>query len=371
MHIMHIIDSLVPGGAERMLVDIANASAAAGERVSVCVTRNGLTLAAELRPDIALLVLNRQRRIEWGAMRRFAAQVAAAGVDVLHVHGRTSFSFAALIKTLRLIDRPIVLHDHYGIEMNAAVPRWFRLWGWRLVDQYVGVYPRLVTWAQSAGVPADRTRSIGNALDFARLSHPVNDLLRREQAIEPDTRVGIVVGGLRREKGIELLLTSLVEVDTTVPFVICIIGKDTDPAYAQACRARAAELRLDDRVRFIGERTDAALLAQGADFALMPSRSESGPLVLIEYMAAGLPFVAFQVGSISDTAADAGVPGFVPPLDTSAFAQAIESLLALSPDERRLRGQHGAQIAGAHFRIEAKLQAWFAVYRAAIGREKP
>lgn len=39
MRILHVIDSLALGGAERMLVDIANASVSDGHTVSVCVTR--------------------------------------------------------------------------------------------------------------------------------------------------------------------------------------------------------------------------------------------------------------------------------------------------------------------------------------------
>jgi hypothetical protein len=46
---MHVIDSLAVGGAERMLVEIANASATHGHCVSVCVTRDGRDLAPELR----------------------------------------------------------------------------------------------------------------------------------------------------------------------------------------------------------------------------------------------------------------------------------------------------------------------------------
>ena len=46
MNILHIIDSLAVGGAERVLVELANQAARDGHRVAVCVTRSETTLAA-------------------------------------------------------------------------------------------------------------------------------------------------------------------------------------------------------------------------------------------------------------------------------------------------------------------------------------
>ena len=51
LHVLHVIDSLARGGAERMLVDIANTSAVRHLRVSVCVTRSGQDLSSDLRPE--------------------------------------------------------------------------------------------------------------------------------------------------------------------------------------------------------------------------------------------------------------------------------------------------------------------------------
>src|SRR5262245_34387667 len=114
MHVMHVIDSLCLGGAERMLVDIANATAADGHRVSACITRDGRDLANELRPDVPLWVLARQKRFDWTALKQFASIIQEQKVDLLHAHGRSTFSFAATVRTFGLIRTPILLHDHYG-----------------------------------------------------------------------------------------------------------------------------------------------------------------------------------------------------------------------------------------------------------------
>src|SRR5262249_47532662 len=103
MHVMHVIDSLCLGGAERMLVDIANATVSDGHRVSACITRDGRDLANELHPAVHLWVLARRKRFEGTALKQFAAIIKEHKVDLLHVHNRSTFSFAAVVKTLRLI----------------------------------------------------------------------------------------------------------------------------------------------------------------------------------------------------------------------------------------------------------------------------
>ncbi|MGH9365060.1 MAG: glycosyltransferase, partial [Thermoanaerobaculia bacterium] len=120
-------------------------------------------------------------------------------------------------------------------------------------------------------------------------------------------------------------------------------------------------------VLFLGERYDAASLMRGVDFALVPSRSESGPLVLIEYLANGVPFVCTKVGGISERVSAVGVPEFVEPNDPAALADAMDRLLRLDTDQRRLRGGVGHEIAAAHFDVLQARRRWYAVYASALG----
>lgn len=348
-----------------MLVDLANATHASGEQVSVCITRTADDLAGDLHPAIPLTQLKRQRRFELDKMLQLDRLARTA--DLLHVHGRSSFSFVTACKTIGLLrGRPTLLHDHYGIEIDPSVPRWFAVWGRHFVDQYVGVYSRLARWAIDSGVPAARVRWIDNALDFSRLHSSANDVLRRTENIPDDALLGIAVGGIRNEKGFDILVDVLAHLPLAPPWVVCVIGRDADPAYAARVREQARSLGLEERLHFIGERADAAVLMHGADFAVLPSRSESGPLVLIEYLAAGLPVVAFEIGSISAAAAKAGIPGFVPPGDVDAFQQALTVLLNLPPAALDERGQHGARIAETLFTMESRVTEWMDVYRTMI-----
>lgn len=368
LHVLHVIDGLGLGGAERMLVDIANATVADGHRVSVCVTRADDTLARELDPRVELLVLRRRGRVDPAALVRLAAWLRRRKIDVVHAHMRSNLVFALALRAMNLVRAPIVFHDHYGtIETDNSIPPWFRV-GRRWIAHYVGVYDRLCEWAGRAGVPAARTTTIPNALDLARLRGAAPVDLRAELGVAPDVPIGVMVGRLRRDKGVELLLEAVARSRHRGRMRVVLVGGDGEPDYTADCRRRFDDLGLADTITFLGPRTDVPGLLPSADFALLASHTESGPLVLIEYLAAGLPVVATRVGDIGRRLAAAGVPGFVEAGDVAAFAAELDALVALDRAQRHARGALGRRILDEGWDIRAAMPRWYEVYRAAMGR---
>lgn len=368
LHVLHVIDGLGLGGAERMLVDIANRTVADGHEASVCVTRSNTTLASALDPRIEMLVLNRTRRVSLSAMLRFARWVRERRVDVLHVHLRSNLTFVLPLRISRIVRRAIVFHDHFGgIETDTAIPAWFRVAS-RVIEQYVGVYDRLTAWAQRAGVPADRATTIPNTLDLSRLRSGVPGELRRELAVPDSSAVAVLVATIRRDKGIEVLLEAIAQSRHRARLCVVIAGGDGEPDYVASTRARWTELGLEGTVHLLGPRTDVPALLAAADLGLLCSHSESGPLVLIEYLAAGLPIVSTEVGDIGRRLAAMAVPGFVPAGDARAFAAKLDELLDLPVWQRRQRGADARAKLEATWDIRSTMPRWYDVYRAAIGK---
>ena len=366
MHVLHVIDSLGLGGAERMLIDIANATVADGHRVSVCITRADTTRAADLHEDIELLVLARRSRLDPTAIAILVRWLRNNSVDVLHVHMRSSASFVLVLRIALLVRAPIVFHDHFGtIETDTSVPLWFRL-GHRAFAAYVGVYERLAAWARGAGMPPDRVYTIENRLDLTRLvgNAPVD--LHVELGLDSAVPIGILVATLRSPKGVQVAIEAASL--TIHPFHLVIVGAEGEPAYAEACRTLVRRLDLGARVTFLGPRTDVPSMLVGANLALLSSHTESGPLVLIEYAAAGVPFVATRVGEVGRKLSALGVPGFVAAGDIAAFARAIDIVLAATNAEREERISVARRVLDGEFDLRPIMPRWYEVYRAAIAR---
>jgi glycosyltransferase involved in cell wall biosynthesis len=367
MHIMHVIDSLAIGGAERMLVDIANQSSKDNIDVSVCITRSDCTLASELRQDISWMALKRKQAGDINGFKDLASFVKRRNVDVFHVHGISSFSFLAVSKAIGLISSPIIFHDHNGsIEFKRSVPFWFRVWGKHYVDRYVGVYQKLAAWARAAGVPQAKIGVIENALDLSRIQTAAPLDIKQELKIPSHIPTGVVVGNIRPEKGIDVLLEAIAQSKHRGRSMFLLIGAARNAEYYQACRAQSAKLGLDASVVFLGERLDTLRIMRGVDFAVLPSRSESGPLALIEYMASGLPLIATRVGAVGRRVEEMGVPEFVAPGDPIALATALDCLLDLSPDERVRRSALGQQLALRSFDIRNCMSLWYDIYSSVL-----
>jgi glycosyltransferase involved in cell wall biosynthesis len=352
-------------------VELANQAARDGHRVAVCVTRSETSLATGLRPGIDLWVLGRRRRFDLPAMKRFARLVRHHHIDLIQAHSRSTLAFLSVLKTLKMIRVPIVFLDHYGkIDIDTSVPWWFRWWGKYCLSHYVGVCEALGAWVRTAGLPPQKISVIENGLDLSTLmqAEPVD--IRKELNLPLDVPLGIVVGGLRHEKGTDVLIEAVAQSARARDLIILVVGGDRDPEYARRCRERAAALGLEDNLLFLGQRLDVPHLLRGADFALMPSRSEACNLVFIEYLASALPFVSTLAGGITRQAAALGLPEFVGVDDSASFAAALDRLLNLTPAERRERGKLGQAFALQHFDIQAKMPQWYRLYERVLGAEK-
>jgi len=345
-----------------MLVDLANVSVAQGHAVTVCVTGRTADLGSDLASGIRLEVLGRQRRFTPIAFARLAR--LARGMDVVHAHMRSNAALVAMLRAGRWIRAPLVFHDHYGsIERDRSVPRWFRLARGQIA-KYVGVYAALAEWAIAAGMPPERVVAIPNAMDLRRLRAAKPHDLRGELGLPAQTCLAVLVASLRRDKGIEVMLDAVARMRERVH--VAIVGGDGEPDYAAEMRARSVELGVADRVSFLGARADVPALLRGADLGLMSSHTESGPLVLIEYLAAKLPIVATRVGDIGRHLAERGVAGFVAAGDSAAFARELEIVVGLSREARRARGEAPAALVDQRWNLETVMPQWYAVYEDAI-----
>lgn len=361
MHVLHLVDSLALGGAERMLVEIANQTVRDGHRASVCVSRSDLTLADQLERSIELVVLGREHTFQIAPLTRLVRWIRKHDVDVIHCHGRSSFSLACVLALSRAITQPLLLHDHYGVEIDTRVPRWFTIARHRCAA-YVGVYPNHLTWAARAGIPSERARVIPNAFDVSTLERQ-----RRTGApLRTEDTALIAIGGIRREKAFDVLIDAMTQLRSSVE--LFIVGADSDRAYAQVCREQVERAGLTSRVHFLGQRTDALPLAMDAALAVHSSRSESGPLVLAEYAVMGVPFVATRVGGIAELLATKSIGSFVSADAPAELARCIDQQLEIPRASRIERAQRMRSLARSLFDIKSAISSWYDVYESVISR---
>src|SRR5207302_10961882 len=152
--------------------------------------------------------------------------------------------------------------------------------------------------------------------------------------------------------------------DTVIQALPAILAHTPDVRYAVAgtgpdrerLEKRAQQLRLGDRVRFLGGVGDQDLPAfynlasvyVGASRRAERLGVEGFGISLVEASACGLPVVAGNSGGIPDAVRDGETGFLVPPEDPAAFADAICRLLADKAAAQRM-GQAGRRAVETYF----------------------
>lgn len=137
----------------------------------------------------------------------------------------------------------------------------------------------------------------------------------------------VVIGFLGRlvvEKGPDLIIRAMAHVSKNLPVRLRLAGAGGEPTYERRIRRLAAR---DPRIELVGlvEHEQVSRFLESIDVLAVPSRyMETGPLVVQEAQALGIPVMGANLGGIAERVRD-GVDGWLLPLDDArAWAEAIE-----------------------------------------------
>ncbi len=228
--------------------------------------------------------------------------------------------------------------------------------------QHTVVVSEAVRRAVAGAKRRERLTVISNGVDEERLEPALSrkDAARRLR-LESGSKVVGVVARLSPEKGVEYFLRSAALIAASNPEVaFVVIGDGPERSRLEAL---AAQLRLQERVRFAGEHFPASDFMQLFDVTVVPSVSEGQSLVAIESLFLGCPVVATNVGGLAEVI-DEEVGSLVPPADPHALAAAVR--LLLESEERERMGERARNLARERFTRERMIAETLKVYELAL-----
>ncbi len=373
MKILHVIETLGAGGAERSLVMLLGELRRRGEDVAVGVLKEPLTLRPELETaGVPVFVLPAHNKWNLIAGARNVSRLASERhCDVIHTHLYFATLYTALARVFRLTRaRTCVTFHNLAYEEGVNRPG-FGLWLRRILATvfYPRGFDRML--AVSAAV-AGHYREALRLDDVAILNNPV-DMSRIAKVSEPSRpphaldHVKLVVPGrLVPEKGHSDFLEALAVLRHRGHMFQATLAGD-GPLRSQI-EARIKALDLSDRVCLTGALEYDAMLEviSSADIVVTPSRFEGFALTALEAMALGRPVVATRAGGLAEIANDGKTGVLVPAGDTKALSEAILSL-AKNDSMRRRLGEAGRARAEAQFALPRIVDQLLDLYRSMMG----
>lgn len=288
LKILQVIDRLDAGGAERVMVDLSNLLDSYGNQVTTLALLEHGELGQYLNPTIKQVDLNRLDKFARKYMKR--VRKLAENHDVLHVHMRHNLKYVWLVKKLYRFSAPIIFHDHYG-KINIDQKASFMLKRALKDCYYIGVSNQLSDWAKSVvRLPAIKVFCLSN-------------IIRKKELEDLQKKSGkkiklVMVSNIRKEKNIEFGISVVTELIKNHKVSMTIYGTVVDKEYYKALKLKIEKNKIKDLVNFVHDCSDIQPELLKFDVAIHTALSETGPLVLIEYLAQGLPFVTYNTGEV-------------------------------------------------------------------------
>jgi len=342
MSVLHLLGTAGEGGAETYFLELVRALAEAGLPQAAAIRRNPHREAAleELGVSVGTF--------------RFGGPI-----DLLTRPKVSGFGLKSDARLAIAWMNRAARHTPRGPWARVGrLGGYYNLKYYRGFDELVANTEDIAEWIVGQGWPAGRVRCIPN---FAAAPPDVAPVDRASLDTPPDAPLLLSMGRLHEAKAHDITLNAL----PLIPEAILWIA-GVGPLEAKL-KAMALALGVEDRVRFLGWRTDPSALYRAADICVFPSRYEPLGNVVIQAWAHGLPVVAAASQGPAALIRDDEDGLLVPVDDADALAGAVRRLLD-DPMARVRLAQNGLARVEAEFSESAVVSQWrslFADYGAA------
>lgn len=325
LRVLFAVTSMPVGGAETLLVNLVR-------RLDqwrfapeiVCLKAPG-PLGEELARELPVHARLIRGKYDVTVLPRLARLMKRRGADAVVTVGAGDKMFWGRLAA-RVAGVPVVASALHSTGWPDGVGRLNRMLT-PLTDAFIAVArPHARHLVEHTGFPAEKVHVIPNGVDTRRFAPaPDRAAVRRSLGLSPAAPVVAILAALRPEKNHEMFLRAAARVRRRVSDArFLVIG---DGPRRAPLEALAESLRLGDAVRFLGSRGDVAQVLPAASVLALTSHNEANPVSILEAMSCGVPVVATDVGSVSETVRH-GVTGLLCPAgDEEALAGGLVELL--------------------------------------------
>jgi len=214
-------------------------------------------------------------------------------------------------------------------------------------------------------LPSKRIHVVYNGYEGESASLAIPPDLVDLRLRQPEAVFAGLVANIRSIKRIQDAISALADRRCGSANVRLLLIGDGDPVELTRF---AVNLGVDDRVHFLGRRSDVKACLRALDIALLCSESEGFSNSIIEYMQAGLPVICSDVGG-NPEAVDHGVTGYLYPCGDVGALAAYISELTESEELRRSIGDRARKVAMERFGLEKMVSEHQRIYHRVIGAE--
>ncbi|RDH83772.1 MAG: hypothetical protein DIZ80_06440 [endosymbiont of Galathealinum brachiosum] len=296
-HILHVIQSLEFGGAEKVVVQLSN-KLSIKNRVSICVTKNKGELCEQLNENIKLFSLNMGEGNNPILVTKLKQLILDNDIDIIHCHDWgvyiESVLAAKLSKRANVI---LTVHGPYT-EYSSGIKSKLKIYLRHIVERFISRYVfKIVTVSNSIkkyiindiNIKENKMCVIHNGVEGYEY-HQDDTLVKCRKYITVG-RIALVKNHILMLDAFKLLADKYSDVSLT------IVG---DGPEFKSIQKYADNIGVTSVVVFTGFRNDIEYLLKQHDVFLLSSNYEGISIAGLEAMSLGMPIISTDVGGMSE-----------------------------------------------------------------------
>lgn len=302
MRIVQLIDTLEPGGAEKMAVTLANALLEKTDFSALAVTRKTGELHDLLSDNVNFIFLDKKKTIDIRAALKFKFFLKSNSIDIIHAHGTSAF-FSVLTKLLYPRVR-IIWHDHNGNRVSEGNKN--------LIYKILSYFFSSVFVVNEQQLSYVKHHFSSKYFFLVPNFISLDDFQIRKTTLKGEEGKRIVcLANLRNPKNHVLLLKAFYESGIIdLGWTLHLVGKDFEDLYSEKVHKFIQQSNLNDSVFIYNSCVDVDYILNQANVGVLASTHEGFPVSLLEYGKHKLAVISSNVG-YCDTLIENDVNGLI------------------------------------------------------------
>jgi glycosyltransferase involved in cell wall biosynthesis len=367
MKILHVVNSLDPGGMENGIVNIAHGLAARGfESHVACLERRG-AFAERLPASSKVFLLGKTGGFSPRAAWRLAKLIRQLEPNVIHSHNLGPLIYGGLA-TLGGRRCPLVQGEHSQLTREELLPRRLRQrrWLYRGCHTIHTVSTAMREELIACGFPAQKLVAIANGVDTGRFAPGDRVNARATFSIPPLSLCIGIVGRFGPFKRHLQLIEAFEQIVPRFPHARLLIAGGGG-SEAAAVNERVQKSAFRPLIHLLGFQSDPRICYQALDLLAIPSINEGLSNAALESMACGVPALA-RTGCGHEQIITHGEDGWIAPLETSVdLARHLTEILS-EPVRLVDFGRNARKKVISNFSLQSMITAYEHLYRTSAQR---
>lgn len=368
MRILQALPALYSGGVERGTIEFASDLVKRGHD-SFVVSSGGplVKMLHEQGSTHIQMPIHRKSPASFGQILPARQLIKKIRPDIIHIRSRMpAWIIWLALRGMPASERPVLVSSFHGMySANPYSAIMAKADHMIAVSNCVREYvlanfhvPESKLTVVQRGVDVDYFRS--RSLDLAWHQQLLTDFPQLE-----NRKILMMPGRISRWKGQLQFLEAMAEVLQTQPDCHGIIVGGAEPGkerFMKELEQRRKALNLEDKVTFMGPRSDMAELYALADAVChMSTKPEPFGRTVTEALASGTPVVAFNRGGAAETLQACYQSGLVTPDNIHEFADTVIRVLEDTAPEIHIPHR---------FRLQAQTETTLEIYASTLARKK-